>query len=187
MGRSPGRQPASGGRGPRGRTQATERRDADQDAFLAAFGLNGNITAAARAVDHDRDVHYRWLAEDDEDGTYARRFQAAREEFADRLEAEARRRAIDGVEEYVVSAGKLVVDDEGKPLVQRRYSDQLLVRLLEAKRPDEYRPRQQVEHSGPGGGPIRSEVKGDVSPEFVADVLRRLGEADGGPPAEGAG
>jgi len=54
---------------------------------------------------------------------------------ADRLEAEAWRRAVEGFDEPVVSAGKLVRDDDGNPVMVRRYSDTLLLALLRAHRP----------------------------------------------------
>jgi len=54
---------------------------------------------------------------------------------ADRLEAEAWRRAVEGFDEPVVSAGKLVHDDDGNPIMVRRYSDTLLLALLRAHRP----------------------------------------------------
>ncbi len=53
----------------------------------------------------------------------------------DRLEDEARRRAVEGIEEPLVSAGKLVRDDHGQPIWVRRYSDNLLLGLLKARRP----------------------------------------------------
>jgi hypothetical protein len=45
---------------------------------------------------------------------------------ADALEAEAWRRAVDGVPEPLVSGGKVVRNDDGQPLAIRRYSDSLI-------------------------------------------------------------
>ena len=42
---------------------------------------------------------------------------------------------MEGVPEPLVSAGKLVRDDNGQPIAIRRYSDNLLVALLRAHRP----------------------------------------------------
>jgi hypothetical protein len=61
--------------------------------------------------------------------------EEAEEIAVDRLADEARRRALEGVLEPLVSAGKLVRDDEGKPISVRRYSDNLLLTLLKAHRP----------------------------------------------------
>ena len=40
-----------------------------------------------------------------------------------------------GVPELLLSAGKLVRDDDGKPITVRRYSDNLLLALLKTRRP----------------------------------------------------
>jgi hypothetical protein len=144
--------------------------EAEQAAFLAAFSVHGNIQRAVDAVrtaqgrpgkpDAEghlvgRDIHYRWLRESEE---YAARFQEAKDAFADRLEDEARRRAIEGVQRYVVSAGKLVYDDEGKPLVERVYSDGLLSQMLKAHRRELYGDRSTHEVTGKDGGPVAVDV-----------------------------
>jgi hypothetical protein len=54
---------------------------------------------------------------------------------ADRLREEAWRRAVDGVSEPLVSAGKLVHDDDGQPIMVKRYSDSLLQVLMKAHQP----------------------------------------------------
>jgi hypothetical protein len=64
---------------------------------------------------------------------------------ADRLEAEAWRRAVDGVSEPLVSAGKLVCDADGLPMVIQRYSDNLLALLLRAHGPEKFRDRTAIE------------------------------------------
>lgn len=114
-------------------------------AFLKEFARIGNITRACEASGLGRTTHYDWLKEDP---AYREQFELAEEEAADRLESEARRRAEEGFDEYVVSGGKLIYGDDGTPLLQRRYSDALMALLLKAHKPDKYRDRQQVEHSG---------------------------------------
>lgn len=57
------------------------------------------------------------------------------------LEQEARRRAVDGVEDFRL-------DRDGGEHTFRRYSDTLLIFLLKAKRPDVYRERYEHEHRG---------------------------------------
>lgn len=169
------RRSASGGKGPLGRTAKTDRRDAEQAAFLAAFSIHGNIQRAVDAVrtaegrppgepdaeGHlvSRDIHYRWLREDED---YADRFQAARDDFADRLESEARRRAIDGVKRYVVSAGKLVYGEDGRPLIEHVYSDSLLSQMLKAHRRELYGDRATHEITGKDGGAVALDVVFDL-------------------------
>src|ERR1044071_5503839 len=119
--------------------------DARKRAFLEAFRLNANVSGAARAADIDRSTPYGWAKDDPE---FKAAMEAAEQEAADRLEAEAFRRAHDGVDEYVTSGGKLIRDDDGLPLLHRRYSDQLMITLLKAHRPERFKDRQQVEHAG---------------------------------------
>jgi hypothetical protein len=68
------------------------------------------------------------------DPAFASVWQEAEEIATDRLEEEARRRAVEGIAEPLVSAGKLVRDDDGQPILVRRYSDNLLLALLKAHR-----------------------------------------------------
>lgn len=110
----------------------------------------------------DRKLHYKWL-DVDEDGSYREAFDAAMDTAADRLEEEARRRAVEGVEEpvgwYQGEPGGYV----------RKYSDTLLIFLLKGARPQKYRER--VEQSS------------DETPDQIAqrakDLLAQMEEADG--------
>src|ERR1700691_2957444 len=68
---------------------------------------------------------------------------------SDRLKDEAFRRAHDGGERPLVSAGKIVKDDEGVSLRIREYSDTLMCLLLKSRRPEKYRDRVTNEHVGP--------------------------------------
>src|SRR5438067_1219042 len=70
---------------------------AKRRAFIAAYGECGSVTRAASAAGVSRRVHYQWLA----DADYRRAFMEAREVAADLLEAEVRRRAVDGWDEPV--------------------------------------------------------------------------------------
>jgi hypothetical protein len=52
-----------------------------------------------------RRSHYYWL----ENAGYVAAFEDVREELADRLEAEARRRAVEGIEKPIFCKGKTVL------------------------------------------------------------------------------
>jgi hypothetical protein len=58
---------------------------------------------------------------------------------------QAWRRGVQRRPEPLVSAGKLVHDDDGQPMVIQRYSDQLLITFLRARRPERFRDRTSVE------------------------------------------
>ncbi len=139
--KQPGKQGA--GRKTSRATRADARRH--QAAFLAAFGETGSITKASEAAGVDRREHYRWLKDD---ASYAERWAEADEELTTRLEAEAVRRAMEGTPEPVIHQGKVVTTVD-------RYSDRLLELLLKARRPARYRERTTMEHTGPGGGPVK--------------------------------
>ena len=141
-------------------------------AFLAAYIRTASITKAARAAQVERQLHYRWLADDPE---YPKQFEGAQREAAQILEDEAIRRAHEGVLEPLVYKGRfqyrqrpkkdadghpikigdrVVYEDYGSPLAIRKYSDGLLQMLLRGFMPQKYRENTSVELSGPGGGAI---------------------------------
>ena len=105
---------------------------ARQDRFLQALADTGSVTAAIAVAGSSRTRVYALRKADP---AFARAWQEAEEIATDRLEDEARRRAVEGVSEPLVSAGKIVRDDQGQPMMVRRYSDHLLAVLLRAHRP----------------------------------------------------
>lgn len=105
-------------------------------AFLAAFVNNGNVTKSADAAGIDRRTHYQWCEDDAE---YAEAFCGAQEAACDHLEAEARRRAVDGWEESVFFKDEVVG-------TKRRYSDTLLIFLLKGNNPEKFAERHQSIH-----------------------------------------
>lgn len=101
-----------------------------QKLFLAEFAQNANVLLSAKRAGIDRTTVYVWL-EHDEDFSFA--FNQAKEDAKDVLRAEIYRRAVEGWEESLVSAGKFM----GKV---RRYSDTLLIFHSKALMP-EYRDK----------------------------------------------
>lgn len=116
------------------RTKADDTLQRKKALFLEAYALCGNITRAAEQIGVTRQAHYEWL----KDEGYARKFGDATEMAGDRLEEEARRRAVDGVEEPVFYLGEQVS-------TVRKYSDTLLIFLLKGARPTKYRERGQID------------------------------------------
>lgn len=110
-------------------------------AFLSAYSLLGNVSDAARTAVISRGLHYHWLEIDTD---YAEAFKDARESATDLLERHAVVRATQGVSRPFVHMGKIVTDAKDKPVVMTKYSDYLLMRLLEANRPEKYAPRQHL-------------------------------------------
>jgi hypothetical protein len=104
---------------------------ARKDRFLKALADTGSVTTAVAVAGTSRTRVYEQRKKDT---TFAAAWDDAEEIATDRLEHEARRRAIEGVAEPVVSAGKLVRGDDGQPIMVKRYSDNLLMALLKARR-----------------------------------------------------
>ena len=121
--------------------------------FLEALAETGNVLLSCDMHNLDRRALYR-LRKADED--FRRAWDEALEQAADHLEAEARRRALDGLlQKKFTKDGDPIIDPEtGEQYVERVYSDTLLIFLLKGARPEKYRDRQQLEHTGPGGEPL---------------------------------
>lgn len=103
-------------------------------AFLHVFRQTGNVRQAAEAAGIDRAAVYkaaeRWP-------WFKQEWEEAKQDAADLLIQEMRRRAIDG---DVVDV-KFI---KGHPLVVRKYSDRLLELLVKAYRPEEFRESIEV-------------------------------------------
>lgn len=107
--------------------------------FLEAYAETGNVKASCELAKVSRTAHYRWL----DDPAYATAFEAAGLEAVDVLEREARRRAVQGVEEPVFYRESVVG-------TVRKYSDVLLIFLLKGAKPATYRERfEQVAPAAP--------------------------------------
>ena len=131
------------------------------DAFLAALAITGNIRQSCEAAEIDRRTAY-YLR--DEDQTFAIEWDSALEQSADLLEQEARRRAEQGVRRLKFHNGAVItvqaLSPDGMPLtqedgtpfmvpyVEHEYSDTLMIFLLKGIRPEKYRERADVRHSG---------------------------------------
>lgn len=114
-------------------------------AFLAAYAECGTVTQAAKAADISRVSHYNWLKEDAE---YVKAFAQAHQEACDKLEAEARRRAIEGWDEPVFYEG-------GECGTKRKYSDTLLIFLMKGNNPTKFGDKMEQTHKGDADAPVR--------------------------------
>lgn len=131
--------------------------------FLRAYASCGTITHAAEAAGVHRATHYEWL----DDPGYAVAFDQANAEAVERLEAEARRRAVDGCRRYKFHQGLPVLihcdksdpeafkvtNDAGKDAwvkhyYELEYSDSLLLALLKARDPERFRERSEQRLTG---------------------------------------
>jgi hypothetical protein len=118
------------------RANTTEQR---KKRFLEAFALNGNISAACQASSVGRTSVYEWQEKDE---SFVQAFRLAEIESTERLEAEAYRRAHDGVikETPIMHNGQVAYT-----VVEHKYSDTLLIFLLKARNPAKYRELPNID------------------------------------------
>lgn len=109
-----------------------------KDRYLSAVRKVGTLTAGCKAARVSPNTVYDWREMDD---AFVVAEGQARNEFADALEQEAVRRAWHGVKKPVYQQGGLV------GYIQE-YSDTLLIFMMKAIRPEKYREKIGVEHSG---------------------------------------
>jgi hypothetical protein len=114
-----------------------------RELFLGQLERTGNVSGACRAAGIGRSTAYEWRAGD---AAFAAQWAEAEETATDALEAEARKRAVDGWDEPVFH--------QGAPCgTVRKYSDRMLEILLKGHRP-KFRDNHRVEVSGPAGAPV---------------------------------
>jgi hypothetical protein len=117
------------------------------EVFSAVFYANaGNLTKTCKQLGMTTTGYYAALIKYPE---FHAIMDITKERTVDVLEAEAIRRAVDGVEKGIYYKGELVATEV-------QYSDKLLLEALKARNPD-YRTKV-TEHQGPGGGPVQAEV-----------------------------
>lgn len=140
-------------------------------AFLAAYAECGTIIQAAEIADITRKTHYDWLAEDPD---YVKACQDAYLQAGERLEQEARRRAVKGTKKPVFYKG-----EECGTVTE--YSDTLLIFLLKGAMPQKYK-----EYGNHIGITVQTPQAGDICSfkDLKAIVADEVGSADGVPAPE---
>jgi hypothetical protein len=106
-----------------------------KEAFLREYSRLGTILKAAPAAGIDRKSHYLWFKADPE---YAELFERAKEDYLEKLEAEADRRAVEGTLRPVFYEG-----EECGHI--REFSDVLLIFRLKSLAPEKYRENRKID------------------------------------------
>lgn len=108
------------------RAAGAAKKTATREQFLDGLAQGLSVASAAQAAGLARGTLYRWRAQSK---SFHKAWQDAYDAGTDRLEDEARRRAVEGVEKPVFRGGEIVghVTD---------YSDTMLMFLLKARRPE---------------------------------------------------
>ncbi len=137
--------------------------------YIAAYSENGNIRLSCELTQVARSTYFKWMQDDPE---FAEAIMVAKDCAIERLEQEARRRAVEGVEKPVYQQGQQVG-------TIREYSDTLLIFLLKGLRPEMYRDRATVDVNArvrheDGRSNLDREIEGLLT---RMDELERVGES----------
>lgn len=124
-------------------------KQARQSAFLSAYSLTGIVGPAAEAAGIARGTVSDWRSASPD---FSAAMDVAYQAAADRLEAEALRRASEGTRKPIIYRGKQIRlrnPDTGRlePAWEHHYSDALMGRLLTAYKPDKYHPENETRHT----------------------------------------
>ena len=141
------------------------RTDRARAKFLTILQQSCNVSEAARAANISRTAAYEWK---EADPKFSAAWIEAEEIAADKLEREAWRRAVEGVDKPVIHLG--VITDTFK-----EYSDRMLEILLKGHRPNKFKDRVQNEHTGKDGASLADEMIS--ASERVAAKLAALAAA----------
>ena len=116
----------------------TVRTDRKREVFLATLANAGNVSEACRVAALGYTTAYKWR---EEDADFAAAWEVALKQAVDRLEGEAWRRAVGGVEKPVYQQGVMVG-------TVTEYSDRLMEVLLKAHGGDKFRDKVKADVSG---------------------------------------
>lgn len=114
-----------------------------RETFLKELARRANVSDAAKAAVIDRTTAYRWRKDEP---AFAAAWDEAIETAIDAMEHEVHRRAFTGIKKPIV--GRVGKDKDGIVTYVQEYSDGLATLLLKAHRPEKYRERADVQHSG---------------------------------------
>jgi hypothetical protein len=149
--------------------------------LLAALRESANVQLSCAAAGVPRRTFYNRR---DADPEFAAAVAEALEDGCDLLEAEARRRAVEGVPRPKFDrAGRPIIDPAtGLQYVEREYSDTLLIVLLKAHRPEKFRENYRHEYASPDGGAVKP-----ITFIEVVKTVERDPEPEDDAPADRAG
>ena len=163
-------------------------------AFLAALRSTATVVRACEAARVDR----RWVYQVRRtNGGFRAEWDDALAGYGDDLKAEAVRRAVEGTREFVLYKGKVVSvwlnaagqivpkgtpDAVEQPLVKRRHSDAVLLKLLAAARPEEFGARRGTDNrpdpEGAAHARWQAKARTMTDEELDAEIARLMMEAE---------
>lgn len=143
--------------------------------FIKALGEFGVVAKACEIAGLDRSNAYQRRLKNPE---FAAAWEAAIEDLADRLEAEAFRRAVVGTEKGVWHQGVQVG-------TETQYSDSLLALALKARRPSLYRDNSRVELGNVPGESFKTDSPTETARRVAFLLAKGVRAAAEAPPDDG--
>jgi len=150
--------------------------------YLDSLAESGNYSAAARTIDITTSTANAWRKDDGwkillegEEYTFGELCVQAQAIFADSVEAEVVRRAVDGYDEPVVYKGQIMseidpVTGKHTAVTVKKFSDRLLEILLKGQKPKYSGDTQVNINAGENGGVLV--VPESVSPDAWSKVIK---------------
>jgi hypothetical protein len=136
--------------------------------FLDVLRETCNVSEAARCCGVSRRVAYNHR---EADPAFRKEWDEAVEETIDKLEREAWRRGVEGVDRPVTFQGEITA-------TYKEYSDRMLELLLKAHRPEKYKERVENQHTGKDRAPLFPELTDE---ELVERLMAKCADRrDGG-------
>jgi hypothetical protein len=135
-------------------------------AFIAALSINGNVSAAARAAEIDRSYCYVCR---DNDASFTEEWDKALVVAIEGLEERAWKRALFSEVQYKFTKGgdPILHPVTHEPYYEHVGSDAVMLRLLEAHKPDLYKQRSAVDMNAT----VKTEPKYDLTKLTPAELL----------------
>jgi hypothetical protein len=136
-------------------------------AFISALSVNANVTAAAKAAEVNRQYCYECRTND---ASFAQEWDDALVAAVEGLEERAwnRARFADIQYKFTKDGDPILHPETGKPYYEHVGSDTVMLRLLEAHKPDLYKQRSAVDVNAT----VKTEPKYDLSKLSPADLLQ---------------
>jgi hypothetical protein len=140
-----------------------------KERFLEHLALTGNVSKSAEYASTARPFVYELKRSDP---AFAAAWDDALLQYAERLEDEADRRAVEGCVRKKFDKGIPVIDPvTNVQYEEREYSDTLLIFRLKALKPDVYAERSKNEHTGKDGGAIEISGFGAALAEAINAII----------------
>lgn len=143
---------------------------ANQRRFLKCFAACGTLSHAAKAAKVALCMHSTWMRDNGDNGVaYRAMFEEAKQEASENLEAEARRRAVEGIRK------RKFHPKTGAMYYEHEYSDTLLIFLLKGAIPEKYKEAKSVViKGGVGNQKITNNQINEIRQQYMEIDVSKL-------------